>query len=42
MVEGKNVVGRPTLSYLQQTMEDVNVPKYRQMIRKAENREKCR
>lgn len=42
MIEGKNVVGRPPLDYLQQIMRDVNVPNYRKMKRKAENREKWR
>jgi len=42
VLEGKNVVGRPPLDYLQQIMRNVNVPHYRQMKRKAENREERR
>lgn len=42
MIEGKNVVSRPPLDYLQQIMRDVYVPNYRQMKRKAENREERR
>ncbi|VVC41133.1 Reverse transcriptase domain [Cinara cedri] len=42
MIVGKNVVGRPLLNYLQQIMRDVDVPGYKHMKRKAENREEWR
>uniref|UniRef100_A0A8D8XEA4 Craniofacial development protein 2 n=1 Tax=Cacopsylla melanoneura TaxID=428564 RepID=A0A8D8XEA4_9HEMI len=41
-IEGSNTQGRPPLGYLEQIMKDVNVPTYRELKRKAGNREEWR
>uniref|UniRef100_A0A8D8LAV6 Uncharacterized protein n=1 Tax=Cacopsylla melanoneura TaxID=428564 RepID=A0A8D8LAV6_9HEMI len=42
VIEGSNTKGRPPLGYLEQIMKDVNVPTYRELKRKAGNREEWR